>query len=105
MSYQSYGINQEITDAYRRTLIFNNDLLKEEYDKRYAFRLNEQVYKMRTSKQFSRPFTEEEIEKFQLKEARLHEARKQRYLKKLDDNVEPSVRRYAEGIKGLLGIS
>jgi len=97
------GINPEITDSYRRTLIFNNTLLMKQYDERYDFRISEQVRKMKTSSLMSRPATDEEVEKYVSSEKSLQDKRRARYAEKLEANVEPSVRRYAEGLKYFLG--
>jgi hypothetical protein len=97
------GINPEILDSYRRTLIFNNGLLKEEFDKRYEFRVGEQVRKMRAGLGFSRPSTEEEIKKYMDQQEKLRRKRRERYFKRLDASVEPAVRQYAAGIRGFIG--
>ena len=101
----TYGmINPEITDSYRRTLIFNNSLLTREYDERYDFRISEQIRKMRTSSLMSRPATDEEVEKYVSREKSLQDKRRARYTARLEANVEPSVRRYAENMGAFLQI-
>lgn len=96
-------INPEILDSYRRTLVFNNILLMKQFNERYDFRISEQVRKMRAGSFMSRPSTEEEIQAYTQREEKLRDERRERYTKRLDANVEPSVRRYAEGIGGFIG--
>jgi hypothetical protein len=90
-----YGINPEVVDSYRRTLEFNNSLLLQQYDHRYDFNTSEYVRKITTYRSFSRPATEEEVQKYLDSRARNKEKRRMIYEKKLRDNVEPSIRRYA----------
>lgn len=99
-----YGINPEVVDSYRRTLEFNNSLLLQQYDQRYDFNTNEHVYKMRSGTRYSRPATEEEVQKYLDSRARYKDRRKAAYEKRLRENVEPSVRRYAQSIGSFIGI-
>lgn len=94
----TYGINPEITDSYRRNLVFNNGLLIEEFDRRYEFRVGEQVRKMRAGSFMSKPSTEEQIRNYTQREEGLRVKRRERYIIRLEANVEPSVRRYAESM-------
>lgn len=105
MATQNYGINPEIINSYRRTITFNNDLLKREFDERYAFRVSEEARKMRAGVGYRKPTSTEDIHKYQERQEKLIAVRRKRYFDKLDANVEPSVHRYAEGLKSFLGIS
>lgn len=97
------GINPEVTESYRRTLIFNNILLMKQFDERYEFRVSEQVRKMRAGSFMSGPATEDEIQKYMQRQEELKEKRREQYTKRLESNVEPSVRRYAESMRGFIG--
>ncbi len=97
------GINPEITDSYRRTLEFNNSLLIKEFDERYEFKTEEHIRKMARTSLLSRPWTEDEIQKYRDSQAKLKENRRQRYVVKLVTGVEPAVRQYAIGIRGFIG--
>lgn len=94
-----YGINPEITDSYRRTLEFNNSLLIQQFDQRYDFQTQQHVRKMTTSLLISRPWTEEEVQKYLASRSKNKERRRQAYTKRLQDNVEGSVQRYAHNIR------
>lgn len=87
------GMNPEITDSYRRTLIFNNSLLIKNYSERYDFTVSEKVRKKR-----AQGVSEEAIAKYERRQADLKPRREERYRAKLEANVEPSVRRYASSI-------
>ncbi|MBA7693610.1 hypothetical protein ES703_102197 [subsurface metagenome] len=91
------GMNPEITDSYRRTLIFNNSLLIREYSERYDFRVSEKVRKMR-----AQGVSEEKIAKYEQRQVELKPRREERYRTKLEANVEPTVRRYASSIMGFI---
>lgn len=93
------GINPEIIDSYRRTLEFNNSLLIQQFDQRYEFQTQQHVRKMTTSSLISRPWTVEETQKYLASRARNKEKRRQAYIKRLTNNVEPSVNAYAHNIR------
>lgn len=91
------GMNPEITDSYRRTLIFNNSLLVKNYSERYDFGVGEKVRKMR-----ARGTSEERIAKYERRQVELKPRREERYRVKLEANVEPSVRKYASNIMAFI---
>lgn len=93
----SYGLNPELADSYRRTLVFNNSLLIREFSERYDFRISERVRKAR-----AQGVSESEIAKYERRQAELKPRREERYRERLEANVEPSVRRYAQGIQAFL---
>lgn len=87
------GMNPEIVESYRRTLIFNNSLLTRDYSERYEFKVSEKVRKAR-----AQGVSEEGVARYEQRQAQLKPKREERYRAKLEANVEPSVRRYAAGI-------
>ena len=98
----NYGLNSEVIDSYRRTIVFNNSLLLQQYDQRYDFKTQEEERKMRYSTMLSKPASEEQIQKYLRSRADNKEKRRLTYEKRLNDNVEKSVRNYAMGIRSLL---
>lgn len=91
------GVNPEITDSYRRALVFNNSLLIREYSERYDFKVGEKVRRMRSQR-----VSEEVIAKYERRQAELKPKREERYRMKLEANVEPSVRKYAANIMSFI---
>jgi len=100
-----YGINEDVVDSYRRTIVFNNSLLKRDYEERYLFRVDEEVKKMRAGIGRSKPVSEEESQKYVNRQNQLFKRRRTAYFKRLDDGVEPAVNAYVRGIKQALGLS
>ena len=96
------SMNPEITDSYRRTLVFNNSLLIQQFDQRYEFQTQEHVRKMTTSSRLSRPWSDKEVQEYLASRAKNKEKRRQKYARRLESNVEPAVQRYSHNIMAFI---
>lgn len=88
----------ESTDRYRETLVFNNDLLKKNYPERYEFNTKMQVEKKR---RFGA--SDDRIARYERRRAEEYDKKFRIYSARLDNMVEPAVRRYVNNIRAVFG--
>ena len=93
MTTPDYNIKPEIVDSYKRALEFNNQLLLEQFDRRYQFQTDQHASRMRSSHFGRQPVNEEKIQEYIVNRSNNKEKRRMAYETKLTLNVGPSVQR------------
>ena len=85
---------QQAVIRYRENLIFSNSLIMEQFEARYSHRTAQRIMQLTDAL-----VTEEKIDKYSARRASEYEAKRVKYQRTLEGNVESSVQKYANNLR------